>query len=266
MADAAGLYYEWHGPEDAEPLILSAGLGGSGSYWAPNLPALSANYRVLVYDQRGTGRSDRALPDRVTVDDLADDVALLMDALEISKAHWIGHAAGAVAGLSLALRSPERLRSLAMINGWAKPDPHFARCFDARLALLGDSGPEAYLRAQPIFLYPAPWISEHAAELDAELPHQLESFAGVDVYEKRIAALREFDVFEQLKDLKVATLAYAARDDTLVPYTASAEMSLNGPIELSLIGEGGHAINVTDPKRFDFDMLAFLALHPLKES
>ena len=50
-------------------------------------------------------------------------------------------------------------------------------------------GPEAYLRAQPLFLYPANWISAHAAELDAELPHQLAGFAGAEIYEKRIAAL-----------------------------------------------------------------------------
>lgn len=61
MAEAAGLYYEEHG--SGPPLILSAGLGGSGNYWLPNLPALAERYRVILYDHRGTGRSDRALPD-----------------------------------------------------------------------------------------------------------------------------------------------------------------------------------------------------------
>jgi aminoacrylate hydrolase len=265
LAEAADLYFEWHGPDDGEPLILSAGLGGSGSYWSPNLAALAAKYRVLVYDHRGTGRSDRGLPEHVTVDDLADDIALLMDELGVPTAHIIGHAAGAVAGLSLALRQPERLSSLVMINGWARPDPHFARCFDARLALLRASGPEAYLRAQPIFLYPAAWISEHSSELDAELPHQLAGFAGADVYEKRIAALREFDVYDRLNDLTVPTLAYASRDDMLVPFVCSAEMSLHGPIELELVAYGGHAINVTELDRFDRDMLAFLAQHSIKD-
>lgn len=266
MAETAGLYYEWHGPEDGAPLILSAGLGGSASYWTPNIAALAAKYRVLAYDHRGTGRSDRALPDRVSVDDLANDIVALMDALSVPQAHLVGHAAGAVAGLALALNAPDRLRSLVCVNGWAAPDPHFARCFDARLALLRDSGPEAYLRAQPIFLYPAAWSSEHAAELDAELPHQLEGFAGAETYEKRIAALRAFDVIARLGDIAVPVLAYAARDDALVPFTCSAEMSLKASgMQLALIGSGGHACNVTEPDRFAYDVLAFLANHPLKD-
>ena len=164
-----------------------------------------------------------------------------------------------------ALRRPERLHRLVVVNGWARLEAHTARCFDARLALLRRVGVGAYIAAQPIFLYPAAWISEHSSELDAELPHQLAGFAGADVYEKRIAALREFDVFDRLNDLTVPTLAYASRDDMLVPFVCSAEMSLNGPIELELVGSGGHAINVTVVDRFDRDMLTFLALHPIKD-
>ena len=63
MPIAAGLWYEWHGPEAGEVLILSPGLGGSATYWQPNLAAFAERYRVLLYDHRGTGRSDRALPD-----------------------------------------------------------------------------------------------------------------------------------------------------------------------------------------------------------
>src|SRR5690606_5956662 len=118
-------------------------------------------------------RSDRALPDVVTVEQFADDMLLLMEALGWPRANIVGHAAGGVAGLSLALRAPERLDRLVVVNGWAKADPHFLRCFEARLSLLRHAGVEAFLRAQPIFLYPAGWISAHSAELDAELPHQL---------------------------------------------------------------------------------------------
>ncbi len=63
MPHAAGLYYEMHGPEDGAPLILSPGLGGSADYWAPNLAAFAEAHRVILYDHRGTGRSERARPD-----------------------------------------------------------------------------------------------------------------------------------------------------------------------------------------------------------
>ena len=62
MPELAGLFYEEHGPPDGPPLLLSPGLGGSGAYWAPNLAALAERHREILYDHRGTGRSDRALP------------------------------------------------------------------------------------------------------------------------------------------------------------------------------------------------------------
>lgn len=258
MSEAAGLYYEVHGADDAPPLILSSGLGGSADYWKPNLRAMAAHFRVIVYDHRGTGRSDRRLPETVTVDEFADDIAAVLDALGIARAHVMGHAAGGVAGLALALRSPQRVRKLVVINGWVRPDPHFLRCFAARRALLQDSGPEAYLRAQPIFLYPATWISENDAALDAELPHQLAAFPGRAIMEKRIAALAAFDVAGELERLAVPVLALAAKDDMLVPYTASTAFEDAPNAATAWMGWGGHACNVTDPGTFNLLVLDFL--------
>ncbi len=254
-ADAAGLYYEEHGPRDAPPLILSSGLGGSAGYWTPNIAALAQHFRVIAYDHRGTGRSDRALPDVVTVDDFANDMLMLMDALDIPRAHIVGHAAGGVAGLALALKAPDRLAKLVVVNGWAKADPHFLRCFEARLNLLRHVGVEAFLRAQPIFLYPAEWISAHTDELDAELPHQLASFPGIATMEKRIAALAAFDVSDRLADLPLSILTLVAMDDMLVPFIASRAFAARAQwAEMT----GGHACNVTDPTTFNRLVLDFL--------
>ena len=68
---ATGLWYEFRGPENGRIVILSPGMGGSASYWEPNLAALTEQYRVLLYDHRGTGRSDRALPGEVSIDSMA---------------------------------------------------------------------------------------------------------------------------------------------------------------------------------------------------
>lgn len=259
MPLAGGLYYEAHGPADAPPLILSAGLGGSGSYWAPNLPALAEHFRVILYDHRGTGRSDRALPDQVTVDDLADDILDLMDALGIEQAHVAGHAAGGVAGLALARKAPARLDRLVVVNGWIKADPHFLRCFEARLALLRHVGAEAYLRAQPIFLFPAAWISEHTAELDAELSHQIAAFPGRETMEKRIAALAAFDATDWIGALDMPILALCAYDDMLVPWTCSRDLAEANPrIERAGMEFGGHACNVIYPDDFDRIVIDFL--------
>jgi aminoacrylate hydrolase len=253
----SGLYYEEHGV--GAPLILSAGLGGSGNYWLPNLPAFAAEYRVILYDHRGTGRSDRALPDDVTVGQMGDDLLALVDGLGLEKASIVGHAAGGVAGLAAALKAPERIDRLVLVNAWSRPDPHFARCFDARLALLRDSGPRAYLEAQPIFLFPANWISEHHMQLEAETEQHLAHFAGADAYEKRIAALRAFDIDAGLAQISVPTLALAAADDMLVPSNCSRRLAagIKGA-RLAMMQWGGHGCNVTDPDTFNAHVLDFL--------
>ena len=254
-----GLHFEEYGPPAGPPVILSAGLGGAGAYWRPNLAALAEDHRVILYDHRGTGRSDRALPSSHTVEDMADDAMKLIDGLGLERVRFVGHAAGGLIGLVLALRAPDRLESLAVVNGWTRLDPHFARCFEARLALLRDTGPRAYLRAQPIFLYPATWSSEHRNELDVELDEQLAHFQGAENLEKRVAALQAFYLDDRLGEIRTPVLALAARDDVLVPWTCtSAYAGRIASASSRFMDWGGHACNVTDPATFNAVLLDFL--------
>lgn len=258
MAEAAGLYYEEHGPPDARPLILSSGLGGSGNYWLPNLPALALHHRVILYDHRGTGRSDRALPDEVSIDTMADDVLALLAALEIPtrEALFVGHAIGGLIGLEIALR--QGLKKLVIVNGWVEIDPYTERCFEVRLDLLRNSGPEAFIRAQPIFLYPADWIAAHEQQLSDEARAQLEHFPGIANVEKRIAAARAFKLWLDMPDADI--LSIATEDDMLVPSARSKdiEQRLCGAAKLAVMKRGGHACNVTDPATFNRVVLDFL--------
>ncbi|MEQ9506387.1 MAG: pyrimidine utilization protein D [Hyphomonas sp.] len=249
---ASGLYHELLGPAGAPPLILSSGLGGSAKYWEPNLPALTARFRVILYDHRGTGRSDRALQDTFTVEHMADDMIGLLKELGIASAHVIGHAAGGVAGLAMALKAPETVTTLVVVNGWSQPEPHFLRSFETRITLLRDSGLDAFLRAQPIFLYPADWISENMDWLDQEAEHQRKNFPGTETTLQRIAALGAFDISARLGNITCPVLALAAADDMLVPSNASERLA--GGLPHGMLARqyrGGHACNVTDPETFN---------------
>ena len=257
MPHAAGLWYEWHGPEDGEVLILSPGLGGSAKYWAPNLAALAQLYRVLAYDHRGTGRSARELSRDVTVEDMAGDLLALMDGLGLPSATLIGHAAGGVIGLALALRAPERLDGLVIVNGWSWPDPHFVRCLDTRIVLL-HGGADAFLHAQPLFLYPARWSSANDGLLIAEEALQRMDFPGITNVEARIAALIAFDIDARLAEIGTATLLIAAEDDMLVPASCSERLAEGLPGATLERTTGGHACNVTCPDQFNRTVLAWL--------
>jgi aminoacrylate hydrolase len=118
---------------------------------------------------------------------MAADLLTLMDALQIETASFIGHALGGMIGIETALTTG-RIDKLVVVNGWRTLSPHTRRCFDARLDLLRDSGTAAYLRAQPLFLFPPDWIAANDAELVAEAERQRADFPGAATVEKRIAA------------------------------------------------------------------------------
>ena len=216
------MHYEIHGNTDAEQtVLLSSGLGGSAGYWTPHLAALGERFRVISYDQRGTGRSPAELAEGYSIADMADDVLALADDLELTQCDFVGHALGGLVGLQVALQRPGLIRRLVPINAWAAPNAHSARCFDMRIALLKNTGPAAYVAAQPIFLYPPSWIVANGERLEADLAHALAHFPGETNTLRRIAALRAFDISARLAEIDVPTLVMASRDDSLVPWTQS---------------------------------------------
>jgi aminoacrylate hydrolase len=220
---------------------------------------LLAAFNVLLYDHRGTGRSSRELTKPHSVDAMAADMGIVMDAARVTQAHIIGHAAGGLAGLALALKSPKRVDRLVVVNGWSRPDQHIARCFEARVALLKKSGKRAYVRAQPIFLYPAAWISENSARLDAEEELMVKGLPSTDVMLARIEALLAFDIDAQLPQIAAPVLLSAARDDVLVPYTCSERLAAGLPNRtLDITSWGGHAMSVTDPVAFNSVLMDYL--------
>lgn len=254
------LYTEVHGPANGEVVLLSSGLGGSAGYWSLQIPALvEAGYRVIAYDQHGTGRSMAALPADYFIEDMARDVKRILDTTQSTRCHFVGHALGGLVGLQLALDFPERVRSLTLINAWSEPSSHSARCFDARITLLDESGPRAYVEAQPIFLYPASWCAANAERVQAEVNHAFDHFPGAATMRSRIGALRRFDVTRRLGEIGVATMISVAKDDVLVPWTCSKTLEQNLPNAVfNCVEHGAHAHNITYASEFNSSLLRFL--------
>jgi aminoacrylate hydrolase len=249
----AEIYYEVHGR--GTPVVLSAGMGGSGSFWAPQLDALASRHQVILYDHVGTGRSARG---NRSIAGMADDIACVLDHAGVDAAHVVGHAIGGIVGIELALRHPKRLRSLAVVNGWGRADPFLRRCFEIRKALLNQSGPQAYVRAQPLFLYPPQWISENIAHLDAEEERILKHFPSIATMNQRIDMFLAFEGGRRLAEINVPTLLSSAKDDALVPAYLTRELAAAIPdARVHEVDWGAHAFSVVTPKIFNDTLLDF---------
>jgi aminoacrylate hydrolase len=261
------LHFEVHGAgrQGAPSVLLSSGLGGSAGFWQPQMEALlQAGWRVIVYDQRGTGRSPDALPAAgYAITDMARDVIDILDATQTERCHFVGHALGGLVGLQLGLDTPARVASMVLVNAWSHPNPHSARCFDARLELLRCSGARAYVEAQPIFLYPAAWAAANATRVAAEVDHAFAHFPGDVNMLARIGALRAFNVDDRLSEIETPTLVATAMDDVLVPWTCSTRLAAGLPnATLDQVPHGGHAHSVVDAEGFNQALLAFLQRQP----
>jgi aminoacrylate hydrolase len=245
---------------NAEVVLFCSGLGGAAAYWAPQLEAFEKRFRLVTYDQRGTGADRSRLPEGYSIADMADEAAALLDQRNISSCHFVGHALGGAVGLEFARRHPGRLKRLAVVNGWARMDSHTERCFETRLAVLKHCGVTAYIRAQAIFLYPAAWASANAERLAIEDQEGVSHFQGVDNLHARLAALRAWDATAYLPEIRAEVLALAAKDDVLVPWTAASFLAGGLPRgRVTFLADGGHACTVTNPDASNVALLDFLA-------
>ena len=110
------LYYEEHG--EGAPIACIHGGGSSALMWADAVEELVRLGRVIAYDRRGCTRSERPEPyERTTVAEQADDAAALLEALAAAPAVVIGRSYGGAVAIDLALRYPDQVRALVLLEG-----------------------------------------------------------------------------------------------------------------------------------------------------
>jgi pimeloyl-ACP methyl ester carboxylesterase len=104
-----------------EPLLLIMGTSGSLGLWEPLVAPFAARHRVIAFDNRGLGQSERGA-ERITMASLAVDAVALLDALEIERAHVLGWSLGSAVAQELALAHPNRLGGLVLYATWGRLD------------------------------------------------------------------------------------------------------------------------------------------------
>ena len=216
---------------------------------------------MIVHDHRGTGRSTHSRI-HYSVEQMADDVLRLMDALGLESAHLVGHSTGGAIGQVIALEPPGRLRSLVLSATWAGPDPYFRRLFESRKGVLLSQGVEAYVRASALFMTPPAWISANDALLEQQHAAALAEAAPVEVTVSRIDAILRHDRRARLGDIRTPTLVIVAQGDVITPRFYSDELASRVPgAKLVVLDTGGHGAPAVRADAYNRAVGDFLRAH-----
>lgn len=250
------IHYEATG--EGHPLILVSGLNGVARYWQPQIAAFAQRYKVVTYDQRGTGASDQEQRE-FSVDQMARELAALMDVLQMERAHIVGLSTGGAIGQTLAIEQPARVAGLALCSTWTHCDPWFRRLFAARRRMYELCGPELHAMFHPLFLYPPDYVNAHDAQIEAEQRRAPTRSSPVEVSIGRINALLAFDRRAGLARIKSPTLVMACDNDCITPsYHAEALARAIPGAKLVILHGGGHSFSKTRPDEFNHTVLDFL--------
>jgi pimeloyl-ACP methyl ester carboxylesterase len=119
--NGARLYYEKHGT-GPETIVFAHALLWSGRMYDHQVNALKNRYRCVTFDFRGQGQSDVARSG-YDMDTLSKDAAALIEALDCAPCHFVGLSMGGFVGMRLAVRRPDLIRSLVLLDTSADPEP-----------------------------------------------------------------------------------------------------------------------------------------------
>lgn len=149
---------------DAPVVVLISGLGGSGSYWLPQLAVLDQEYQVVCYDQRGTGNNPDTLAEDYSIAQMAAELHQALVAAGIERYAVVGHALGALVGMQLALDYPASVTVLVSVNGWLRINTHTRRCFQVREQLhIAAARRHGWKRSRCSSIPPTGWRPAHLA-------------------------------------------------------------------------------------------------------
>jgi aminoacrylate hydrolase len=263
LANGISQEYEWHGLNNplTVPIVLVAGMGGSRSYWKPQIEDFSRSFQVLTYDQRGTGGTSPIPVD--SIEQLAEDFIALLDALKIEKVHFVGHSTGGAIGQVIAVQYPARLASLVIYASVHKADHYRHRVWGLRKQILEEMGPEVYAKTTSLFFYPPEFTTAHHDELLAVEARTAQfELSSPEIMGSRIEAILKFDIGADLINVKTPMLVICAEDDLLTPSYFSKEIAALVPnAQLVLFPKGGHAYSRSNPESFNKVVLNFIEAH-----
>jgi 3-oxoadipate enol-lactonase / 4-carboxymuconolactone decarboxylase len=254
-ANGVELFYDLTGPEDAPVVVFSTSVGATLEMWDPQVRALGDRFRLLRYDTRGHGRSE--VVDRPTsIEELADDLAGLLDALGIAKAHLVGLSLGGMTGQALALRHPDKLESLVLLATSAYLPP--AEAWTERAATVRSKG-MATIADTVMSRWFTRAFRERAPAIVAAIR---ERFVANDAngYAICCEAIRDMDLRPAIGAIRTPTLILAGADDPATPVAMMEDIRARiSDAEMIIVPRTAHLLNIERPEIVNAHLAAFLA-------
>ncbi len=254
--DGIGLHYELAG--DRGPLIvLTHGLGGRLEFFAPHVEALAARHRVLRWDLRGAGRSDKP-PGPYAPALFARDLAGLLDVVAEPAAYVVGHSGGGVVAQRFALDFPERVRGLVLVSTSSEVGEKASAAWN-RLAdtierdgfgsAARDPDPRGFA---PAFATSHPEVVRELAERTRENDPR--------AYAASARAFGAYNWTDELPQVAAPTLILQGLADRMTPPGGSVILSRRLPhSRLVMVPDAGHNLPIEVPALFTAAILGFLA-------
>jgi len=212
------VYYEVRG--EGFPLVMITGLSGNTDWWDPRvIRGLSKNFKIVLFDNRGAGRTD--VTDReCTIRLFADDTAGLMDALRISRAHVLGVSMGGMIAQELALNYPEKVEKLVLCSttcGGAKSLPPSQEVLDVLTADASVLSAEEVARMVVPLCFTKDFIDNNPDYVELMIRQILKAPISDEAYRRQLNAIMQFDTYDRLSQIKAPTLVLRGKRDILIP-------------------------------------------------
>jgi len=253
------LYYEVHG--QGTPLVLIQGLGVPATAWYPQVPAFAARHRVIVLDNRGAGRSDQPYGD-YTIAQMAQDVAGLLDHLQIPRAHILGLSLGGLIAQEFALSYPDRVHGLILVGTYPGGPEYLeatAQMWRERLNVAGLTL-EQICRQALEWGTTAAFQENHPDEVERFIRLRVELPASGHGFQGQFRAGAAFDARDRLPQLRCPTLILHGTEDRVVPPRFAEQLARLIPgSRLEWIQGTGHLPFLEAPAVFNEAVLRFLA-------
>lgn len=218
LSTGISMFYQTVG--EGEPIVLIMGTGADHTPWDATAQAYAANFRVITFDQRGTGRTDRPEdPGSYSARGMADDVAALLDCLGVGVCHVSGMSLGSAIAQELAINHPDKVASLQLHCTWGRTDDWLRRVFESLQYLLERPTLDAYFHTDNVWIYSADFLNRDPRAMAAEEAQFLrDPYAPTHVTLRgHLHADLMHDSLDRLHNIKVPTLITSGEMDWQVP-------------------------------------------------